>query len=141
MDKISKEARSRNMSKITGKNTKPELIVRKKLYEMGYRYRLNVKDLPGKPDIVLRKLKKVILVHGCFWHRHAGCKFSTIPKTNTDFWHYKFNKTILRDKEVMSKITDLGWASKVIWECELKERNESWLEETLKQFLTKHILV
>ena len=141
MDKISKEARSRNMSKITGKNTKPELIVRKKLYEMGYRYRLNVKDLPGKPDIVLRKLKKVILVHGCFWHRHAGCKFSTIPKTNTDFWHDKFNKTILRDKEVMSKITDLGWASKVIWECELKERNESWLEETLKQFLTKHILV
>ena len=141
MDKISKEARSRNMSKITGKNTKPELIVRKKLYEMGYRYRLNVKDLPGKPDIVLRKLKKVIFVHGCFWHRHAGCKFSTIPKTNTDFWHDKFNKTILRDKEVMSKITDLGWTSKVIWECELKERNESWLEETLKQFLTKHILV
>ena len=93
MDKISKEARSRNMSKITGKNTKPELIVRKKLYEMGYRYRLNVKDLPGKPDIVLRKLKKVIFVHGCFWHRHAGCKFSTIPKTNTDFWHDKFNKT------------------------------------------------
>ena len=141
MDKISKEARSRNMSKITGKNTKPELIVRKKLYEMGYRYRLNVKDLPGKPDIVLKKLKKVIFVHGCFWHRHRGCKFTTIPKTNTDFWHDKFNKTIQRDKEVMIKMRELGWASKVIWECELKEKNESWLEENLKQFLTKYFLV
>ena len=135
MDKISKEARSRNMSKITGKNTKPELIVRKKLYEMGYRYRLNVKDLPGKPDIVLRKLKKVIFVHGCFWHRHEHCKFSTIPKTNTAFWLRKFERTVERDKEVIDGLINLGWSSFVVWECQLKKNNSISLNIMLKNFL------
>ena len=114
------EQRSRNMSAIKSKNTKPEIKVRKILHSMGYRFRLHSKDLPGSPDIVLPKYKTVIFVHGCFWHRHKDCKYATTPKTRQDFWNKKFTTNIERDLEIHEKIKNLNWRSVVIWECETK---------------------
>ena len=114
------EQRSRNMSAIKSKNTKPEIAVRKVLHSMGYRFRLHSKDLPGSPDIVLPKYKTVIFVHGCFWHRHKDCKYATTPKTRQEFWNKKFTTNIERDLEIHEKIKNLNWRSVVIWECETK---------------------
>ena len=114
------EQRSRNMSAIKSKNTKPEIAVRKLLHSMGYRFRLHRKDLPGSPDIVLPKYKKVIFVHGCFWHRHENCKYASTPKTRQEFWNKKFKTNIQRDLEIQEKIKILDWRSVVIWECETK---------------------
>ena len=114
------EQRSRNMSAIKSKNTKPEIKVRKVLHSMGYRFRLHSKDLPGSPDIVLPKYKTVIFVHGCFWHRHENCKYASTPKTRKDFWNKKFKENIKRDSEIQDKIKNLDWRSVVIWECETK---------------------
>ena len=114
------EQRSRNMSAIKSKNTKPEIAVRKVLHSMGYRFRLHGKDLPGSPDIVLPKYKTVIFVHGCFWHRHENCKYATTPKTREEFWNNKFRSNIERDLEIHEKIKNLNWRSVVIWECETK---------------------
>ena len=114
------EQRSRNMSAIKSKNTKPEIKVRKVLHSMGYRFRLHSKDLPGSPDIVLPKYKTVIFVHGCFWHRHENCKYASIPKTRQEFWNKKFEENIKRDSEIQDKIKNLNWRSVVIWECETK---------------------
>ena len=114
------EQRSRNMSAIKSKNTKPEIAVRKVLHSMGYRFRLHSKDLPGSPDIVLPKYKTVIFVHGCFWHRHKNCKYATTPKTREEFWNNKFKSNIERDLEIHEKIKNLNWRSVVIWECETK---------------------
>ena len=120
MHKIS-EQRSRNMSAIKSKNTKPEIAVRKLLHSMGYRFRLHRKDLPGSPDIVLPKYKTVIFVHGCFWHRHENCKYASNPKTRKEFWESKFKANVKRDLEIQEKIKNIGWQSSVIWECELKD--------------------
>ena len=114
------EQRSRNMSAIKSKNTKPEIKVRKLLHSMGYRFRLHSKDLPGSPDIVLPKYKTVIFVHGCFWHRHENCKYASTPKTRKEFWNKKFEENIQRDLEIQDKIKNLDWRSVVIWECETK---------------------
>ena len=114
------EKRSRNMSAIKSKNTKPEIKVRKVLHSMGYRFRLHSKDLPGSPDIVLPKYKTVIFVHGCFWHRHKNCKYASTPKTRQEFWNKKFEENIKRDLEIQDKIKNLDWRSVVIWECETK---------------------
>jgi len=114
------EQRSRNMSAIKSKNTKPEIKVRKVLHSMGYRFRLHSKDLPGSPDIVLPKYKTVIFVHGCFWHRHENCKYASTPKTRQEFWNKKFKENIKRDSEIQDKIKNLNWRSVVIWECETK---------------------
>ncbi len=114
------EQRSRNMSAIKSKNTKPEIKVRKVLHSMGYRFRLHSKDLPGSPDIVLPKYKTVIFVHGCFWHRHENCKYASNPKTRQEFWNKKFKENIKRDSEIQEKIKNLDWRSVVIWECETK---------------------
>ena len=114
------EQRSRNMSAIKSKNTKPEIKVRKILHSMGYRFRLHSKDLPGSPDIVLPKYKTVIFVHGCFWHRHENCKYSSTPKTRKEFWNKKFTENKKRDSEIQEKIKILDWRSVVIWECETK---------------------
>ena len=116
------EQRSRNMSAIKSKNTKPELAVRKVLHSMGYRFRLHGKGLPGSPDIVLPKYKTVIFVHGCFWHRHENCKYATTPKTRQEFWNKKFTTNIERDLEIQEKIKNLNWRSVVIWECETKNK-------------------
>ena len=127
------EQRSRNMSSIKSKNTKPEIKVRKVLHSMGYRFRLHRKDLPGSPDIVLPKYKTVIFVHGCFWHRHENCKYASNPKTRKEFWENKFKTNVKRDKEIQEKIKNIGWKSVVIWECEV--RNIESIEEKIKRFL------
>lgn len=118
-DKLTKERRSWNMSRIRGKDTGPEKTVRSLLHRLGYRFRLQRKDLPGRPDIVLPKYRTVIFVHGCFWHSH-GCKDSGIPKTNPDFWREKLELNKLRDERNRLKLEELGWKVLVVWECELK---------------------
>lgn len=118
MDIISEERRSWNMSRIRGKDTKPEIIVRSMLHIMGYRFRLYRKDLPGKPDIVLPKYNTAIFVHGCFWHRHKGCKYAYKPKSRVDFWNAKFDETVVRDSRNREQLKATGWNVKIIWECE-----------------------
>ena len=108
------------MAAIKSKNTKPEIVVRKMLYALGYRFRLHRKDLPGSPDIVLPKYKTVIFVHGCFWHRHENCKYASTPKTRKEFWTQKFKTNIERDIQIQEKIKNIDWRSVVIWECETK---------------------
>ena len=127
------EQRSRNMSAIKSKNTKPEITVRKLLHSMGYRFRLHKKDLPGSPDIVLPKYKTVIFVHGCFWHRHENCKYASTPKTRKEFWENKFNSNKKRDQKIQKEIIDLGWKFIIIWECET--HNTQPLEEKIKRLL------
>lgn len=120
-DVFSPEFRSHIMAKISSKNTRPELIVRKLLHSKGYRFRLHRKDLPGNPDIVLPKYKKIIFVHGCFWHSH-NCKFGTrIPKTNTEYWVKKLKNNSIRDKINIEKLISLGWKVLIIWECTTKD--------------------
>lgn len=121
MDSISREHRSWNMSRIRNRDTKPEKLVRSILHRKGYRFRLHRNDLPGKPDIVLPRYKKVILVHGCFWHRHKGCRFAYNPKSRQDFWQEKFNKTVWRDQIVADQLTKQDWRVYVIWECDTKD--------------------
>ncbi|WP_316748659.1 DNA mismatch endonuclease Vsr [Pedobacter gandavensis] len=120
-DVHSKDTRSYNMSQIKGKDTKPELLVRKFLHKQGFRYRLHVKNLPGKPDIVLPKYKTVIFVNGCFWHGHEHCRYFVIPKTRTEWWLDKINKNVAKDKIVREEIAALGWNVINIWECQLKK--------------------
>ena len=120
------------MSHISGKNTKPELVVRSLLHRMGYRFRLHKKDLPGKPDITLPRHKKVIFVNGCFWHGHENCPRSKRPKTNPDFWHAKLDKNIARDKINVEKLKSLGWDVLVVWTCEVK--NSAVLKQKLVTF-------
>ena len=117
------EQRSRNMSAIKSKNTKPEIKVRKVLHSMGYRFRLHSKNLPGSPDIVLPKYKTVIFVHGCFWHRHENCKYASTPKTRKEFWEAKFRENINRDKLNQENLSSKGWKIIVVWECEIKDKD------------------
>lgn len=109
------------MSRIKGENTKPERVVRSFLHRQGYRFRLHRRDLPGNPDVVLPKHKTVIFVHGCFWHRHEGCRFAYTPKTRRDFWEEKFRTNVERDVANTKKLEDLGWKVAVIWECQIEE--------------------
>lgn len=121
VDHLVKEKRSWNMSRIKGKNTKPELIVRSMLYSMGYRFRIHKKDLPGQPDIVLSKYKTVIFVNGCFWHQHEKCRRSNIPKTNKEYWIPKLKRVKARDKENYKALESASWKVLVVWECMLKD--------------------
>lgn len=114
------QQRSYNMSRIRGKNTKPEELVRKYLFSQGFRYRKNDARLPGKPDIVLPKYKTVVFVNGCFWHAHKGCKYFVWPKNNADFWKKKIESNVTRDIKNHQQLKDLGWKVLIIWECELK---------------------
>lgn len=123
-DVHSKEVRSYNMSMIRGKNTKPEIMVRKYLFKEGFRYRLNVKELPGKPDIVLRKYNTAIFVNGCFWHGHENCSGFVLPKSNTEWWKEKIDKTKERDKTNQTLLRELGWKVVVVWDCELKKESK-----------------
>ncbi len=135
MDIWSKEKRSKVMARILSKNTIPEQRVRKILSSLGYRYRLNVNKLPGKPDIVLRKYKAVIFVHGCFWHLHSGCRDGTIPKTRTDYWRKKLLKNKTRDAYNISTLRKQGWKVLQLWECEVEHRPEEVINK-LKKFLS-----
>ena len=118
-DRISKERRSWNMSRIRAANTQPELVVRSALHRLGYRFRLHSRTLPGRPDIVLPKWKTVIQVHGCFWHRHNGCKFAYTPKSRRDFWTRKFTDNMERDLRTARRLRRMGWRVLTIWECQV----------------------
>ena len=120
MDKLTKEQRHRCMASIHGKDTKPELLVRKFLFSRGFRYRLNHPRLPGHPDIVMRKYRTVIFVNGCFWHGHTGCKYFVLPKSNTAFWKAKIVRNRERDKEEQRRLAAMGWHCITVWECQLK---------------------
>ena len=133
MGEINKSKRSYNMSKIKGKDTRPELIVRKILYKKGYRYRLHGTKVIGKPDIIFEKRKKIIFVHGCFWHRHENCKYSTFPKTNRAFWNKKFDDNIKRDDTVKKQLLEMGYNVMIIWECQTKD--VSSLEAKMLEFI------
>lgn len=125
VDFLSPKGRSARMSRIRGKDTKPELALRKVLHRLGFRYRLNVADLPGKPDLVFPRYKTVVFVHGCFWHRHTGCKIATTPKSNTEFWVEKFEKNKERDTQARESLEESGWKVLVAWECELSSMKKA----------------
>ena len=135
MDSLTPEERSIRMGRVRGRDTKPEMVVRRFLHGMGYRYRLHGKGLPGKPDIVFGKRRKVIFIHGCFWHRHAdpACRLARSPKSRLDFWEPKFAATVARDARAEAALRDLGWEVLIVWECEL--RNSEQLENKLRQFV------
>lgn len=136
MDNRSKEARSKNMSNIPSKNTKPEETVRKYLFSQGFRYRKNVSNLPGKPDIVLPKYKTVVFVNGCFWHAHEGCKWFVPPKTNKKFWENKFQYNRSRDEKNYLKLQTMGWKVVVIWECKIRHEDpQIALNDLTKQII------
>lgn len=128
----SRETRSYNMSQIKGKDTKPEMLVRRFLHANGFRFRLHVKELPGKPDIVLPKYSTIVFVHGCFWHGHEGCKYSAIPETRTEWWANKINNTRHKDYEDVQKLRDEGWNVVSIFQCELRPKQH---ERTLNNLL------
>ena len=128
-DKISPERRSWNMSRIRGKDTLPEKRFRSLLHRAGFRFRLHSRKLPGRPDIVLPKYRTVVFVHGCYWHRHKGCRFATTPKTRKDFWLRKFKKNVARDKEVQAILKKENWRVFVVWECELDKNPEKLIDK------------
>lgn len=119
------------MSKIKSKNTTPELRVRKALSSLGFRYRLHVKTLPGKPDVVLKKYKTAVYINGCFWHQHKGCKRSSIPKSNLDYWSPKLKKNIEKQKQNFKLLKNSGWNPLLIWECETKEIDSSAFKKVI----------
>jgi len=121
VDDLTPEKRSWNMSRIRGSNTRPELLVRSLLHRIGYRFRLHRRDLPGTPDVVLPKYKTVVFVHGCFWHRHPGCRFAYTPKSRVKFWTDKFSANVNRDARARHALEQAGWTVLVVWECELKD--------------------
>lgn len=122
-DVITQEQRSQNMSRIKGKNTKPEMIVRSACHDLGLRYRLHRKDLPGTPDLVFPKHRLCLFVHGCFWHRHPGCKYAYTPKSRLDFWLPKLAKNVQRDAEAQRALEVSGWRVSIIWECQTKNKD------------------
>jgi len=137
LDQFDRVKRSEIMSKVHSYNTTPEIIVRKLLHSMGYRFRLQKRDLPGKPDIVMLKHKTVIFVNGCFWHGCPSCKHASIrPKTNREYWNRKLNRTIKRDKENILELKKLGWRILVIWECETKRKEIDKLMEKITCFFS-----
>lgn len=133
VDSIDQATRSAVMARVRGKNTRPELIVRKLVFAAGYRYRLHVRSLPGSPDLVFPGRKKVIFVHGCFWHRHDNCNLARMPKSRVDFWSDKLNGNKARDARNYDALRQAGWQVYVVWECELGDL--AALEETLCAFL------
>lgn len=131
MDVLTPEQRHRNMAAIRSNNTKPEQLLRSLLWRAGFRFRKNVRTLLGTPDIVLPKYKTVIFVHGCFWHRHQGCKYATVPKTKTEFWNNKFQQNITRDAIVYKNLQQQGWKVYVVWECELKNNKNNIINKLI----------
>jgi len=133
MDNVTPTRRSEIMGRVRARDTKPEMIVRRAVHAMGYRYRLHAKDLPGKPDLVFRSRKKVLFVHGCFWHRHPGCALARLPKSRQDFWTPKLNANRQRDVKSERSLKDAGWGVLTIWECELDGTDK--LKNKIKEFL------
>lgn len=125
MDKLSVERRSANMRQIRSQNTKPEILLRRMLHRAGYRFRLHRKDLPGKPDLVFQTRRKVIFVHGCFWHQHPGCPEGRIPLSHREYWEPKLSRNKQRDAAAQNALRERGWQYSIIWECELKNANDA----------------
>lgn len=115
-----KSARSRNMAAIRGKDTRPEMALRLALFAAGFRYRLHMRELPGSPDLVFSKHRAVLFVHGCFWHRHEGCRYTTTPRSNEEFWRLKFRDNVSRDKRNVGLLREAGWRVGIVWECALR---------------------
>ena len=135
VDNISQEERSITMAKVHSKNTKPEKLLRSLLFKQGFRFRICQKNLPGKPDIVLKKYKTVIFVHGCFWHGHENCRNARIPKSNVEFWKNKISRNKERFEEVQALLTKLGWNVIVVWECELTKNQQDKTLQRIKSIL------
>ena len=137
-DKFSKETRSRIMSRIRGKDTKPEILVRSYLFSRGLRFRKNDRRYPGSPDIVLPKYRTIVFVHGCFWHLHEGCKHAKIPKSNVEYWKNKLYKNRERDERNQKELEAMGWKVITVWECELKKgKREQTLENLFSQIVSQ----
>lgn len=135
-DPMTPEERSHQMSLVKNKNTKPEVELKHLFWKLGFHYRYsNWAKLPGKPDLVFIKRKKVVFLHGCFWHRHEGCPNARTPKSNVEFWTTKLDKNALRDQEVYSELTRLGWRFMIIWECEMKKSNRDSLVKRIIEFM------
>lgn len=132
-DTLSPSERSERMSRIKGRDTKPEMLVRRMLHAMGYRYRLHAKDLPGRPDVVFRSRKKAVFIHGCFWHRHPGCKMTRMPKSRLNFWRSKLEGNRKRDIRNQKALSLMGWKVLVVWECETRDTAE--LARRLRVFM------
>lgn len=129
------------MSRIGSRNTKPEMVVRKGLHAAGFRYRLHARNLPGSPDIVLPKYRSVILVHGCFWHAHKGCRNFRLPKSNTDFWREKLVRNAERDTRQLKELQDAGWRTLVVWECATRDFSTKKLVETIAAWLHQEVQI
>ena len=130
-DIVDKQTRSRMMAGIKGKDTKPELVLRRALHARGFRYRLHSKNVPGRPDLVFQKHHAIIFVHGCFWHRHEGCRYTTTPSTRPEFWQTKFDANVARDRSVHDQLLDAGWRVATVWECALRRPEETALAANL----------
>lgn len=137
MDTVTKRQRSKNMAAIKSADTKPEMIVRKLLFREGFRYRLHYRRLPGIPDIVLPRYKTVILVHGCFWHQHRGCKYSTRPSSNIDYWNPKLKGNVERDRKNIRELKKRGWRIAVIWQCQVEKDIDKVREKMLAALLKR----
>ena len=135
VDHVTPERRSWLMSRVRGENTKPEMVVRSMAHRLGFRFRLHRRELPGRPDLVFPGRKKVIFVHGCFWHRHPGCSKATMPKSNVAMWKEKFARNVARDAEQAAALKRAGWRVLVVWQCETAD--EPTLEKRLTHFLSK----
>lgn len=134
-DVLTPEQRQHNMRRIRGKNTGPELLVRRLLHKEGFRYRLHSSELPGRPDIVFPKMRKAVFVHGCFWHRHEGCPKAATPMTRAMFWQHKFKENVERDARAYRRLWHMGWKIFIVWECEVGDRHK--LMYRLREFLAE----
>lgn len=135
-DNMTREERGKQMSLVKNKNTKPEVELKHLFWKLGYHYRYsNWSKLPGKPDLVFVKRKKVVFLHGCFWHRHPGCSNTRLPKSNVEFWERKLSQNVFHDREVYKQLTQLGWEYLIIWECEMKKSNRTSLEKRIHLFM------
>ncbi|MGO7445148.1 very short patch repair endonuclease [Rhizobium ruizarguesonis] len=140
-DTLTPAERSERMSRIRGKDSKPEIVVRRLAHGMGFRYRLHRKDVPGKPDLVFGNRKKVIFVHGCFWHKHgdSSCRLARLPKSRLDFWGPKLARNAARDAENSARLKALGWGEMVVWECEVRKANLPVLQDRIREFLCDEV--
>lgn len=141
MDIVSTEVRSRMMAGIRGSNTTPEMKVRKLLHRHGFRYRLHSQDLAGRPDVVLPRYRLCIFIHGCFWHRHPGCKFTTNPRSREDFWRAKFEQNVKRDTKNRNTLLEQGWRVFELWECGIRkpESELAWLLDSVRDHEKKYV--
>jgi DNA mismatch endonuclease (patch repair protein) len=133
VDVVTQAQRSTMMAGIRGRNTRPEMAVRRAVHRLGYRYRLHGRDLPGTPDLIFPRLRKCLFVHGCFWHRHAGCRLAYEPKSNGEFWHRKFRANVARDERTTTELKEHGWEVVTVWECEVRKTAD--LSELLERRL------